>query len=123
MDLHGLASGAINAVNPFIDVQIVVSTGYTVDSTYKQVPTYAAPVTYSGQVQPLSTGDLRHLDALNIQGVERVIYISGAYKAVVRSDAVGGDLVTLPDGTNWLVTVVFEQWPDWCRIGVTRQNP
>lgn len=123
MDLHGLASGAINSVNPFVDVVIRVSTGYTKDASYKQVPTYADAITRSGQVQPLSTGDLRHLDALNIQGVERVIYIAGAYKAVVRSDAVGGDLVTLPDGTQWLVTAVFEQWPDWCRIGVTRQNP
>jgi len=123
MDLHGIVSPVIGAVNPLVPVVIQVSTGYTTNADYKQVPSYADPVTRQGQVQPLSTGDIRHIEGMNLQGVERAIYIHGAVKGLIREEEVGGDLITLPDGSIWLVAVVLEQWPDWCKVGVTRQNP
>ena len=74
------------------------------------------------QVQPLTTGDLRQVEALNLQGTHRTIYINGAAAGLVRVTKQGGDLVTLPDGSVWLVTIVPEQWPDWCHAVITLQN-
>ncbi|KAG0767335.1 hypothetical protein G6F22_017665 [Rhizopus arrhizus] len=77
----------------------------------KQVPKYLAPVDATLQVQPLSTGDLKHLEAQNIQGVQRAVYMFGDTQGVVRPLAKGGDLLDFGEQT-WLVTAVLETWPD-----------
>lgn len=125
MNLHALASGYIAAVNPFIPVEIKVSTGNTTGSDGKRVPTYAAPVTVQAQVQPLSYDDMKHLDGLNIQGTRRAIFINGRVDGLVRVSNKGGDLITIASGVNagvWLVAIVSEQWPDWCKALVTLQD-
>jgi hypothetical protein len=43
MNLHGIASGVIAAVNPFVPVTYWVSTGYEIADTGRQVPGYATP--------------------------------------------------------------------------------
>lgn len=50
------------------------------------------------------------------------MYISGMLNGVQRLTQVGGDLITLVDGTLWLTTAVMEQWPDWVRVSVTLQT-
>lgn len=75
----------------------------------------------SAQVQDLSQRDLMHLDALNVQGSTKSIYLFGGADAVVRVNEKGGDLVKFGDET-WLVTAVFEKWPGWCKISATLQN-
>lgn len=195
MNLHQIAAPLVGAVNPSIDATVRVSTGYALDSGYKQVPTYATPgaltgsisgttltanaptagkllpgqtlagagvaagteivrqltgteggagtyevsvsqelagptvmttaLTVQAQVQPLTTKDLRHLEGLNIQGVERAIYLYGHVDAVVRPEGKGGDLIIIADGPNqgiYLVTVVLEAWQGWCKAGVVLQN-
>jgi hypothetical protein len=122
MNLHNIAAGAIGIVNPFVPITIQISTGYTTSADGKRTPTYAAPVTISGQIQSLSYNDIVHLNGLNIQGVRNAIYINGQLQGLVRPDNKGGDLVTMQDGTVWLVAVVLENWPDWCKVAVTRQN-
>lgn len=122
MNLHGIVKGAIAAVNPLIAIQYQISTGYTIASTGRQVPSYASAVTVRGQLQPLTFQDLQHLDGMNIQGSQRAIYTDGTLNGILRPDRLGGDLVTLPDGTVWLTTLVLEQWPDWVKVAVTRQN-
>lgn len=125
MNLHAIASGYIAAVNPFIPVSIKVSTGNTIASDGKRVPTYAAPVTVQAQVQPLSYDDMKHLDGLNIQGTRRAIFINGRVDGLVRVSNKGGDLITIASGVNagvWLVAIVSEQWPDWCKALVTLQD-
>lgn len=121
MNLHQIASGVIAAVNPFQPVVILHSTGYSTAATGRRVPTYAAPVTASGQVQELSSRDLRQLEGLNIQGSSKAIYLNGFMDGVVRLAQKGGDLVQLQDGTWWLTTNVLEAWPDWVKISVTQQ--
>ena len=71
--------------------------------------------------QALAAKDIQHLNGLNIQGVTRKAYCYGAVNGVVRASSKGGDLLTLPDGTIWLVAVVFESWPDWSAVGLTQQ--
>jgi hypothetical protein len=73
-------------------------------------------------VQDLSQKDIRQLDALNIQGSQRTVYLNGEVNAVVRFSQSGGDLITTQDGTLWLTTAVLEAWPDWTKIAITLQN-
>jgi hypothetical protein len=122
MNLHQIASGAIAAVNPFQPVTIQTSTGATVNADGTRMPTYAPASTVSGQVQQLTTRDLRQLEALSIQGSSRKIYLNGEVDAIVRVSQKGGDLITLPDGSIWLTTAVLEQWPDWVAVSVTLQD-
>ncbi len=121
MNLHALASGAIAAVNPFVTVSIQQSTGYTTASDGTRTPTFPTP-SGSAQVQPLSFSDIQHADALNLQGSRRKVYVNGAMNGLVRFQMKGGDLVTLPDGSVWIVAFVSEQWPDWVSAVVTLQD-
>lgn len=120
MNLHGIVSGAIGSVNPFVSATIQVSTGYTTTADFRQVPSYDTHAA-SVQVQALTFEDLKKLDGLNIQGIRRALYIAGAWNGVIRADARGGDLITMPDGTVWLAVLELEAWPDWTKIAVTRQ--
>ena len=121
MNLHGTVRGAITSVNPDQLVGWQASTGNTVDAAGKQSPTYAASVTVLAQVQPVPDKLLAHTDQLNIQGEYRVVYFYGAKNPIVRSEQLGGDLLTFPrvrgggNGT-WLIVQVLEQWPDWCKV-------
>lgn len=122
MDLHGIASGVIGAVNPNVTATLKISNGYTTQSDGKQVPAYLTDKRVTAQVQALTTRDLRQLDALNVQNSVRAIYLWGEVDAIQRVKRKGGDLVVLADGTTWLTTTLLEAWPDWCRVAVTLQN-
>lgn len=122
MDLHGIASGVIGAVNPNVSATLRISNGYTTQADGKQVPVYLPDKIVKAQVQALTTKDLRQLDALNVQESQRTIYLRGEVDAIQRVKQKGGDLIVLKDGTIWLTTALLEAWPDWCRVSVTLQN-
>lgn len=115
MNLHGIVSGAIGTINPFVSAQIKQSTGWTTSPSGKRVPSYAAPFPASIQMQELSFKDLQHTDGLNLQGVLRSVYLDGSIYGVDRGTAGGGDIFTIGSQT-WLVVAVAEQWADWCRV-------
>lgn len=115
MDLHGIASGAIGTVNPFIPAMVYQSTGYTTAPDGSRVPGYASPVALSIQKQELSFKDLQHVDGLNLQGIFCSVYLSGSIYGVDRGTAGGGDKLVF-NGQTWLVVSVPEQWPDWVRV-------
>ncbi|MDE3023800.1 MAG: hypothetical protein KGI54_18445 [Pseudomonadota bacterium] len=119
MNLHGIASAAISAVNPMVPVSIQVSTGYTTNPDGTQVPIYST-VSGSGQMQPLTGKEIAHLDRMNIQGVEQSIYLTGNYEGIFRVLGKGGDLLLI-NGRTYLVETVFERWPDWCKLGIVMQ--
>jgi hypothetical protein len=123
VNLHGIVSNAIGAINPNVNITIERSMGNTTSVNGRQVPQYAAPVTVLAQVQSLTFGDLSAIEGLNIQGVRRAVYINGRTDGIIRPDQKGGDLVTLADGTKWLNVHVLEYWPDWCKFVITRQMP
>jgi hypothetical protein len=108
-------------VNPNISVTVKASTGYTIGSGLKQVPSYAAPVTGFAQVQALTAADLRHLDGLSIQGATKSIILRGELNAIVRVNSQGGDVVTIGTQT-WLTVAVLEQWPLWSRCAIQLQD-
>ena len=127
MNLHGIVAGAVGAVNPFIVATIYESDGYTTNDAYKQVPAYKDPVDVKVQVQALEWKDLQQLDAMNVQGERRAVYIYGSeWNGISRIDERGGDLLVFPErpGTaprTWLVAVVLEKWPDWVKVAVVLQ--
>lgn len=126
MNLHGIVSGAISVVNPFVFTTLKRSAGYTTAADGTRTPLFNDIPGISVQVQALTYSDLQHLDGLNIQGVRRAVYLNGAAMAVVRPLQAGGDLFvfpdcTLPEGNTWLVAYVLESWPDWCKCALTLQ--
>lgn len=131
-NLHGLVRGAINSVNPDINIAWIVSAGTTIDDAGKSTPGYASPVTVKGQVQAVSGADLRKYKFLQGQGVFRAVYMYANPDAINRVESKGGDLLQFPQypkGTvrTWLVAKVDEPWTAgngnlaWCRVIVALQ--
>lgn len=77
-----------------------------------------------GQIQPVTWRDLQQLDGLNLNGTRKVIYLTGQVHGIVRQTNKGGDLITMPDGTVYLVALVLEGWATagWCKAAITRQD-
>jgi hypothetical protein len=123
MNLHSIAAAATSAINPWIEASIQESTGYTTVN-YKQVPAYADPVTVRVQRQALQYNDIAQTSGLNIQGEKCAMYLDGNWNGVVRADGTGGDLITLPSGSKWLVVLVLENWSEqdgWTKVCCCRQ--
>ena len=121
MNLHGIVSGVIGKINPFVTATIRVSTGYTTNADGSRTPTYTT-TTAQVQLQALAYDDIVQADSMQIQGVRRKMYVQGDVEGLVRADNRGGDLVTLPDGTVWKVAMVDEHWPDWTACIITLQD-
>lgn len=126
MNLHGTVRGAITSVNPDVICPYYKSNGSTQDANFKRTAAYAAPVNVPCQIQALTARELAHQAFLNIQGLKRGVYMYGNTQGVVRPDDKGGDLLRfaqVPGGLvqTWKVVVVFETWPDWCKVGVVLQ--
>lgn len=129
MNLQSITAGAVSAVNPMVPCSVQVSNGTTQSADYKQVPAYKPAIILQGQIQALGYRDLMQLEGLNIQGTKRAIYLQGDVEGIVRSQNKGGDIITMPDGTIWLVMLVLENWnpPDgsnsgWVKVAVTLQD-
>lgn len=130
LNLHAIVRGAITTVNPDTLAQYLASTGATGSVGGKRTPTYAAAVPLLIQVQPLSRGDTRHLEGLNIQGVGRSVFLYGNAQAVVRNLQIGGDLFQFPQfagqaNSTWLVVAADGPWNvpqgGWTKILVILQ--
>jgi hypothetical protein len=125
MNLHGIVGPYVSAINPWVTASVRKSQGYATNPDGKRVPSYAPATDIQAQKQPLQYRDLVQVDGLNINGEKCALYITGDYQAVVRSDKEGGDLITLPDGSVWLVVMQLENWhmtSDWVKVACTKQN-
>ena len=123
MNLHGIVAPQIAAINPNVPAIIETSVGYTTNVDGSRNPLYKYQ-NVTAQVQAMTGGDLRQVEALNLSGTKRSIYLYGVANSTVRISAQGGDLVILNDGPNkgvWLVAQVLEQWPDWVKVATTLQ--
>lgn len=129
MNLHGLVSGVVGTVNPFVPATLMRSTGYTTAADGKRTPTYSNS-SQSVQVQALSAREIQHLDGLNITGVLRKVFLNGDWRSVYRPGNGGGDKFQFASsapvpvnlqGTTWLVVQVLETWPDWCSLAIQLQ--
>lgn len=123
MGLRDLANSMSSTLNPNVLGRFLESNGSTTAPSGKQAPAWLDPVEdVPFQVQALSSGDLKHLDSLNIQGVERAVFMDGHVSGVERLAGKGGDMLYF-NSAWWLVTVVLEPWDvsGWCKLGVTQQ--
>lgn len=129
MNFHALVRPVITLVNPDITGTWRESTGRTVVSGGRVVPTYVDHTGLRMQIQAQTGEVLKMPNGTYIaqQGVRRDVYVYGNYQGQVRPDNKGGDLLIFPEvpgGANktWLVTTVYETWPDWCKVGVVLQT-
>jgi hypothetical protein len=119
LNLHGIVSGAIGAINPQRSITVLQSTGYTTADDGTQMPIYRT-LNVTGQIQDLSGKDIMRLNGLNIQGLMQKAYLTGDFEGVFRVLGKGGDLLKF-GGRTYLVTVVLERWPDWVCVALTMQ--
>jgi hypothetical protein len=124
MNLHSVVAPYIGAVNPFLLCQLQPSIGYTTNPDGTQVPGYGPAQDIYCQCQALQYNDLMQVSGLNIQGKRLAAYIIGDWNGVVRTDAKGGDIITLPDSSEWLCAFVLEPWSHsagWTKVCLTEQ--
>jgi hypothetical protein len=125
MNLHNIVGPCVAAVNPWVTATYKQSTGYATNPDGTRAPSYATPVSIQVQMQALQYRDLMQLEGLNIQGVRQAMYINGNIEGVDRASQRGGDLITLPDNSVWLVALVLEDWygtDGWTKVAVTKQD-
>lgn len=127
-NLRAIANSVTRVINPNYDATLMISTGFAVGPDFKQVPSYNE-IPIVAQVQPISSGDIRQLDAMNIQGAQKTIFLNGAALGVIRIKQRGGDLIVFPDGTLpegnvWLILASLEQWSGstWAKVAVILQD-
>lgn len=122
MNLHAIVRSAINSVNPDITATLRRYQGETIGSGRKPVPSYYPDENVTLQLQPLTKGDMMHVDGLNIEGLFKSIHINGALYSVNRTLKKGGDMFII-DGQTWLVIEPIELWnTGWCRLLVCLQT-
>jgi hypothetical protein len=128
VNLHGIVSPYVSAVNPSIRCTLKISNGFTVGADYSQQPSWATYTNVPAQIQPISSKDLQKLDGLNLTGIMRKFYLYGYVEGVDRPFAKGGDLIVVasmpgfPSQTTWLVNQQLEAWGGWCCVATTLQN-
>lgn len=125
VNLNNIVSPIVGAINDWVTLQIQPSQGYTTNGDGSRVPAYGATQYVLAQMQALTYNDLVQVSGLNLTGERRAIYVNGDYQGVVRSSQEGGDIVTLPDGSVWLLVYQLENWHTtggWVKFVITKQN-
>lgn len=120
MNLHRVANSIIRSVNPNITATVRKYIGETIGPGRIPIPQYEPDQQIIIQLQPLTKGDMQHVDGLNIQGLFKSIHVNGSFYSVNRTMDKGGDLFII-DGKTWLVIEPLELWPDWSRLLVCLQ--
>ena len=125
MNLHGIISGSMGAINPTMLISYSACTSIiTAAPGGPRTPTYLPAIQVVAQVQELTANDLKHLNDLNVSGLLRKLWSSQIMHGIDRAAGLGGDKVVLPDGTTWLVVQILEQFQDWNSVAIRKQvNP
>jgi len=132
MNLNALANSATRAVTPNYIGTWRSSLGVVKNADFSRTPTYTDTPGLTMQVQPLSPDDLKMVDALNIQEINRAVYVNARLQGVNRSAMKGGDRLSIPSGLtpgaamdDWLVKGMLEPWDaaGWTKVAVTLQVP
>lgn len=126
MNMHNVVRSVITTVSPDILVLWRQSNGYTTSADGRPLPQYTDVPNLRAQVQAQISESMNHVDFISQQGVYRDVYMYGDVEAINRPNAIGGDLLVFPEvpgGPNmaWLVRLVCETWPEWCKVSVALQ--
>lgn len=125
MNLNMLVGPIVAAVNPWTTATYRQSAGPTTAPSGARAAAYLDPVDVLVQKQALTWKDLQQVQGLNLNGEQAAIYVDGDWQAVSRPRLRGGDLITLENGSVWLVVKVIENWFDkdgWAKVACTLQN-
>ena len=109
VNLHEIASSAINAVNPFQSITITSREDYTVNDYGEAVPTEKGSVTVMAQVQPIDSDDIQFINNYNQSSEYKSFWISSDVFGLNRPLLKGGDKITW-NGNEYFVTDVPEEW-------------
>lgn len=120
IDLYGMASGALNAVEPLREIQIFQSTGEEQTYGYGMRASYSNPQPILADVQSVSGQDIQFVQNIAQQGDYRVVYLQASAHAINCPLGCNGDLLFF-DGTMWKITQVLEEWDNWRKVFVTRE--
>jgi|SRR5579872_3530001 len=125
MNLNKLVGPIVAAINPWTTANYRQSDGYTKGPGGARTASYIAAVSVKVMKQALTWKDLQQLQGLNINGEKAAFYVDGDWQGVSRPRLRGGDLLTIEDGSVWLVVQVLENWFDkdgWAKVAATLQN-
>lgn len=125
MNLHSIVAPCIAAINPMVTGQYQQSSGYATAADGSRSPAFAAAITVNVQRQPMTFKDLQQVSGLNLNGERAAFFVTGNLEAVSRPDQRGGDVITLADGSIWLVVQPLENWAPtsgWVKVAVVRQE-
>ena len=128
INLRGIANNAIQGINPNIPIKLITGKWAIDPIDLIQKPIYTEAIV-SGNVQSLSSDDLRQIESMNLEGTLRAVYLYGNVSGVVRVSEqatsvlkftadVGGDV----QEWTWNVFKVAEAWTGWCKVFVVLQN-
>jgi hypothetical protein len=120
LNLRKAANSATKSINPNISAILRKYAGETIGPGRTPQPSYFPDQPVTIQLQPLSKGDLKHVDGMNIQGLVKSIHVNGNYFSVQREMEQGGDIFVI-NGETWLVVEPIELWDSWCRLLVNLQ--
>jgi hypothetical protein len=121
VNLHGLASLAVGAVNPLTSATLKRCMGYGTSANGTRTPVYAEDEAVDVQLQGMGEKELAHMNELNIGGILRTVWTNGTLQALDRKQGTGGDLLITADNTTWLVVHILFQWPEWVSAVVQKQ--
>lgn len=121
MNLRNISNSLTRNINPNISVIGRRYKGQTMSAGRVPVPEYFPDEVVTAQLQPLSDGDLRHVDGLNVQGVVKALFINGDYYGANRTLQKGGDIFVIND-QEWLVIDPIELWPNWGKVIICLQT-
>jgi hypothetical protein len=125
VNLNAIVGPVCASINDWVTAYMQQSQGYTTNPDGSRAPAYGSMTPMQVQLQALQYNDLMQVSGLNITGIRHAMYINGAWEPVIRSQQEGGDLVTLPDGSVWLIVFLFENWNrtgGWSKVCITLQN-
>ena len=109
MNLHEIASSAINGINPFQEITITPRSSYTVNDYGEAVATDGTSYTIKADVQPLTSEDIRFINNYNQSSVYKAFWVSANAFGLNRPMAKAGDKVVC-NGKTYYVTSMPEDW-------------
>ena len=122
IDVFNTANAAIQIINPDLDVSYLQSTGYTTGAGRKQVPTYASPVTFSGQLQRMTQKEVDKSGVVAVGGEYWKLFIPlESVSSVVRPTSQGGDVFMI-NGQKWYVYGILGKWAQYTVAMISLQD-
>ncbi len=124
MNLFGVVSAACSTVNKREWITIYPSIGYTINADFSRTPNTGQPVGLFAGIQAMEDTEVYMASGLDLSKETCNVYLPGSWHGAVRADSKGGDLIVRADGSNWLVTLIPENWgfdDGWTKCLITRQ--